>query len=117
MPRSVSGKVKHKKTKNILKAAKGYRGAKSKLYRPAKQAVMKAGLYAFRDRRAKKRDFRGLWISRINARARMEGLSYSKFINGLEKAGVIINRKLLSDIAVNDDIAFRALVEKAKTSG
>jgi len=117
MPRSISGKVKHRKTRKVLKEAKGYRGAKSKLYRPAKQAVMKAGLYAFRDRRAKKRDFRALWISRINARARIEGLSYSKFINGLQEAGVIINRKLLSDIAVNDDIAFQALVEKVKSVG
>jgi len=114
MPRAVSGQVKHKRTKKILKNAKGYRGARSKLYRTAKEAVMKSGQYAYRDRKARKRDFRKLWIARINARARQAGLSYSTFIHGLGQAGVTINRKYLSDIAVNDDAAFDKLVELAK---
>ncbi len=114
MPRVHSGKVKHKRTKKILKSAKGYQGGRSKLYRTAREAVMKAGQYAYRDRRAKKRNFRKLWIARINARARASGLSYSMFMNGLQKAGVIINRKMLSDIAVHDDVAFDKLVELAK---
>ncbi len=114
MPRAGSGTVKHNRTKKILKSAKGYRGAKSKLYRTAREAVMKSGQYAYRDRKAKKRDFRNLWISRINARARMAGMNYSTFINGLNKAGVTINRKFLSDIAVHDDAAFDKLVEIAK---
>lgn len=114
MPRAGSGTTKHNRTKKVLKAAKGYRGARSKQYRTAKEAVMKAGLYAYRDRRNKKRDFRKLWISRINARARMAGISYSTFMNKLKKAGVTIDRKQLSDIAVCDDVAFDKLVEIAK---
>ncbi len=115
MPRAVSGVVKHKRTKKILKSAKGYRGARSKLYRVAKEAVMKAGLYAYRDRKARKRDFRKLWIARINAAARMYGLSYSRLIHGLNQAGVAINRKFLSEIAVRDPQAFEKIVEMAKT--
>ncbi len=111
MPRAGSGIVKHKRTKKILKLAKGYRGARSKLYRPAREAVMKAGLYAYRDRKAKKRDFRKLWIARINARARTFDMSYSTFIHGLKEAGVAINRKFLSDIATNDELAFEKLVQ------
>lgn len=111
MPRAISGQVKHKRTKKILKEAKGYRGARSKQYRTAREAVMKAGMYAYRDRKGKKRDFRKLWIARINARARVAGLSYSKFISGLDKAGVVINRKYLADIAVNDDTTFDKLAE------
>jgi large subunit ribosomal protein L20 len=114
MPRVGSGTVKHERAKKVLKSAKGYRGARSTQYRTAKEAVMKAGLYAYRDRRNKKRDFRKLWISRINARSRMAGLSYSQFMNKLKKAGVILNRKQLSDIAVRDDVAFDKLVEIAK---
>jgi len=114
MPRAVSGKVKHQRTKKILKLAKGYRGARSKQYRTAIEAVMKAGLYAYRDRRVRKRDFRRLWIARINAGARQYGLSYSNFIQGLKKAGIIINRKFLSDLATRDSEAFKAVVEKAK---
>ena len=113
MPRAISGQVKHKRTKKILKEAKGYRGARSKQYRTAREAVMKAGMYAYRDRKGKKRDFRKLWIARINARARVAGLSYSKFISGLDKAGVVINRKYLADLAVNDDAAFDKLAELA----
>ena len=97
-----------------LKLAKGYRGAKSKLYRVANQQVMKSLVYAYRDRRVKKRDFRKLWIARINAAARMNGISYSRLMNGLRLAGVDINRKLLADIALNDSKAFGQLVEMAK---
>ena len=100
-----------KKRRKILKLAKGYRGAKSKLYRIARQAVMKSGNYAFVGRKQKKRDFRKLWIARINAAARMNGLSYSKFMFGLKQAGINLNRKVLADMAVNDANAFNALCE------
>ena len=113
MPRAVSGPARHKRTKKILKQAKGYRGARSKLYRTAKEAVMKSGLYAYRDRKAKKRDFRKLWIARINAGAKQNGLSYSSFVHGLKESGVIINRKYLSYLATNDEVAFKKLVEIA----
>ena len=103
-----------KKRRKILKLAKGYRGAKSKLYRIARQAVMKSGNYAFVGRKQKKRDFRKLWIARINAAARMNGLSYSKFMFGLKQAGINLNRKGLADMAVNDANAFNALCEQAK---
>ena len=109
--RGVVAKARHKK---ILKKAKGYYGARSKVYRVAKQAVIKAGQYAYRDRRQRKRQFRALWITRINAAARVNGLSYSRFMNGLSKAGVEIDRKVLSDIAVHDAAAFAALAEQAK---
>lgn len=104
-------KVRHKK---ILKLAKGYFGAKSKLFRPANQAVMKSLMYAFRDRRARKRDFRRLWITRINAAARINGLSYSRFINYLKKSGISLNRKILADMAVNDAAGFTKLVSQVK---
>ncbi|CCJ32745.1 MULTISPECIES: 50S ribosomal protein L20 [Caloramator] len=104
----------HKKRRKIMKLAKGYYGAKSKLYRIAKQAVMKSLQYAYVGRKLKKRDFRKLWIARINAAARANGLSYSKFINGLKLAGVEINRKMLADLAVNDAAAFAELVNLAK---
>ena len=100
--------------KNIFKLAKGYFGAKSKNFRIANQAVMKSLVYAYRDRRARKRDFRKLWITRINAAARMNGLSYSKFMNGLKKSGIALNRKMLAEMAVNDAEAFAQLVEKVK---
>ena len=99
-----------------MKAAKGYFGARSRVYRVAVQAVTKAGQYAYRDRRQKKRQFRQLWIARINAAARQNGLSYSRLINGLKKASIEIDRKILSDIAVHDKMAFTALVEKAKAA-
>ena len=102
-----------KKRRKILKLAKGYWGAKSKLYRVARQAVMKSGMYAYIGRRRKKRDFRKLWIARINAAARMNGLSYSKFMYGLKRSGVTLDRKVLSEIAVSDSAAFKALAEKA----
>lgn len=115
MPRARSGVVTRKRHKKILKLAKGYRGSRSKLYRVANQAVMKALVYSYRDRRQRKRDFRKLWIARINAAARNNGLTYSRFINGLRQAGVDINRKMLADIAVNDREAFSRLVEMAKS--
>lgn len=105
-----------KKRRKILKLAKGYFGSKSKLYRVARQAVMKSLSYAYVGRKAKKRDFRKLWIARINAAARMNGLSYSKFMNGLKKAEITLNRKVLADMAVNDAHGFAALCEKAKAN-
>lgn len=114
MARVKSGVRKRAKHKKILKLAKGYFGAKSKLYRVANEAVMKSLSYAYRDRKQKKRDFRRLWISRINAAARMNGLSYSKFMNALKKAGITLNRKVLADMAVNDAAVFKLLVEKVK---
>ena len=103
-----------KRRKKILKLAKGYRGAKSKLFKTANQAVMKSLSYAYRDRKQKKRNFRQLWIARINAAARMNGVSYSKFMNGLKTNGIEINRKMLAEIAVSDPAAFTKLVEKVK---
>ena len=103
-----------KRHRKVLKLAKGYFGAKSKLFRTANQAVMKSLVYAYRDRKAKKRDFRKLWIARINAACRMNGLTYSKFINCLKIAGIDLNRKILADMAVNDAAAFATLVEKVK---
>ena len=109
--RGVVARAAHKK---VLKQAKGYYGARSRVYRVAVQAVTKAGQYAYRDRRQRKRQFRQLWIARINAASRQNGLSYSRFINGLKKASVEIDRKILADIAVHDKNAFTALVEAAK---
>ncbi|AEG60705.1 50S ribosomal protein L20 [Desulforamulus ruminis] len=114
MPRAKSSVVSRNRHRKILKLAKGYRGSRSKLFRVANQAVMKALFYAYRDRRQKKRDFRKLWIARINAATRMNGLSYSRFINGLKKAGVEVNRKMLADLAVHDAQAFSQLVQVAK---
>ena len=103
-----------KRRKKILKLAKGYRGAKSKLYKTANQAVMKSLVYAYRDRKQRKREFRQLWIARINAAARMNGISYSQFMNGLKKNGIEINRKMLSEIAISDPASFTKLVEKVR---
>ena len=116
MPRVKRGVTAHARHKKILKEAKGYYGARSKVYRVAKQAVIKAGQYAYRDRRQKKRQFRALWITRINAAARQNDLSYSRLINGLKKAGVEVDRKMLADIAYHDDAAFAALAEQAKAA-
>lgn len=102
--------------KKILKLAKGYWGGKSRSFRVANQAVMKSLVYAYKDRKAKKRDFRKLWITRINAAARINGMSYSKFINGLKTAGVELNRKVLADMAVNDALGFSQLVALVKTA-
>ncbi len=111
--RSVTSRAKHKKT---LGKAKGYYNARRKNIKAAKQAVMKAGQYAYRDRRDKKRDMRGIWIARINAAARLSGLSYSRFMNGLKRAKIELDRKVLADIAVFDKAGFAALAEKAKAS-
>ena len=111
--RGVTARARHKK---ILAKAKGYYAARSRTYRVAKQAVIKAGQYAYRDRRQKKRQFRALWIVRINAEARNNGLSYSKLMNGLKKAAITIDRKVLADIAMHDKAAFAAIAAQAKTA-
>jgi len=109
--RAMNARKKHKK---ILKLAKGFRGARSKLYRPANEFVMKALAHAYKGRKLKKRDFRKMWIARINAATRINGLSYSKFMNGLKKSDITINRKMLSEMAINDPAGFAQLVEVAK---
>ena len=114
MSRVKRGVTAHARHKKILKKAKGYRGARSKIVRVAKQAITKAGQYAYRDRRQRKRQFRALWITRINAGAREHGLSYSLFMNGLKKAGIEVDRKILADLAVNEKAGFAALVVQAK---
>lgn len=114
MPRVKRGNKRRKRRKKILKLAKGYFGTRSKLYRPAKQQVMKSLNYAYRDRKQKKRNFRKLWITRINAAARQHDLSYSRFIHGLREAEVDINRKMLAELAVNNEDEFADLVELAK---
>jgi large subunit ribosomal protein L20 len=116
MARVKRGVVAGRRHKKVLKKAKGYYGARSKVYRVAKQAVIKAGQYAFRDRRAKKREFRALWVQRINAAARLNGLSYSRLIAGLKKACIEIDRKALADLAVHDAAAFGAVAEQAKAA-
>ncbi len=116
MPRVKSNVVRLKRKKQIMKAARGAFGARSKLWRPAKETVERGWRYAYRDRRNKKRDFRRLWITRINAAARIHQLSYSVFINGLHKAGVEIDRKVLADLAVHDAEAFGVLAEKARSA-
>ena len=113
----VKGAMMTRKRRNkVLKLAKGYWGAKSKHFKMAKQAVMKSGNYAFAGRKQKKRDFRRLWIARINAQAKVNGMNYSTFMNGLKKAGITLNRKMLSEIAINDAAGFTALTEKAKAA-
>lgn len=116
MPRVKRGVVARRRHKKVLKQAKGYYGARSRVFRVAKQAVIKAGQYAYRDRRQRKRQFRALWIARINAAARINGLSYSRFIAGLKKASIEIDRKVLADLAVYEKEVFAAIVEKAKAS-
>jgi len=116
MPRVKRGVVAHRRHKKVLKQAKGYYGARSRIFRVAKQAVTKAGQYAYRDRRQRKRQFRSLWITRINAQSRANGLSYSRFINGLKKADIALDRRVLADLAVHDKPAFAAIVEQAKAS-
>ncbi len=111
--RGVTARARHKK---VLDAAKGYRGRRSRVYRVAKQAVMRAGQYAYRDRRNKKRVFRALWITRINAASREHGLTYSKFINGLKRAEIGLDRKVLADMAVMDKAAFAAIVNQVKAT-
>lgn len=116
MARVKRGVVTRKAHKKVLKAAKGYIGSRHKQFTTANQAVIKAGQYAYRDRRQKKRQFRRLWIARINAAARINGMTYSRFINGLSKAGIEVDRKVLSDIAIHDAQAFSVIAEKAKTA-
>lgn len=116
MARVKRGVIARRRHNKVLKAAKGYYGARRKVFRVAKQAVIKAGQYAYRDRRNKKRNFRRLWIARINAAARMNGMTYSRFIDGCNKAGFAVDRKVLADIAVHDAAAFTAIAEKAKAA-
>ncbi|RLA08025.1 MAG: 50S ribosomal protein L20 [Gammaproteobacteria bacterium] len=111
--RGVTARARHKK---VMKLARGYRGARSRVYRVAVQAVTKAGQYAYRDRKQRKRQFRSLWIVRINAAARDNGLSYSRLINGLSKAGITVDRKILAELAVNDPQAFTSVAEQAKAA-
>ena len=116
MARVKRGVTSHAKHKKILKAAKGYRGRRKNTIRIAKQAVEKANQYAFRDRKRKKRTFRALWIQRINAAVRPFGLNYSKFIDGMAKAGIVVDRKVLSELAITEPAALQAIVEKAKAA-
>lgn len=114
MSRVKGGTTAHARHKKIVKAAKGYYGRRKNCFRTANQAVEKAGQYAYRDRRNKKRDFRRLWIQRINAAARLHGMTYSVFMGGLKKAGIEIDRKVLSDIAIHDEAAFKAIADQAQ---
>ena len=116
MARVKGAMMTRKRRKSVLKAAKGYWGAKSKHFKMAKEAVMKSGNYAFIGRKLKKRDFRSLWITRISAQAKVNGINYSRFTCGLKKAGIDLNRKMLAELAVSDKEAFAALVEKAKAA-
>ena len=114
MARVKGGIMSHKRSKKVLKLAKGYYGARHRLFRTAKQAVMKSGRYAFIGRKQKKREFRKLWITRISAGCKMNGMNYSTFMNGLKKSGVTLNRKMLSEMAIHDAAGFTALCEQAK---
>ncbi len=116
MARIKGAMMTRKRRKKVLKLAKGYFGAKSKLFKTAKEAVMKSGQYAYIGRRQRKRDFRRLWIARINAAAKLNGMNYSNFMNGLKKAGIVMNRKMLAELAVSDAAAFTALTEQAKAA-
>ncbi|MCD5323809.1 MULTISPECIES: 50S ribosomal protein L20 [Pontibacillus] len=116
MARVKGGTVTRQRRKRVLKLAKGYYGSKHALFKTAKQQVMKSGQYAYRDRRQKKRDFRKLWIARINAAARMNDISYSRLMHGLKLAGVEVNRKMLADLAVTDEKGFAALANQAKAA-
>lgn len=116
MPRVKRGVTARRRHKKVLEQAKGYYGARSRIYRVAKQAVTKSGQYAYRDRKAKKRTFRQLWIARINAQSRAEGITYSQLIAGLKKSGIELDRRVLADMAMNDKVAFTQVVEKAKAA-
>lgn len=116
MPRAKSSVASRARRKKVLKAAKGYYGARSRTFKVAKQAVIKAGQYAYRDRRQRKRQFRALWILRINAAARQHGLSYSRFVAGLKKAAIDVDRRVLADLALNERDAFATLAERAKAA-
>ncbi len=117
MPRVKRGVTTHRRHRKILSQAKGYRGRRKNVFRVAKQAVIRAGQYAYRDRRQRKRQFRALWIVRINAAARLHGMSYSRFMSGLKKAGIELDRKVLADMAVFDEAAFAELAAAARASG
>jgi large subunit ribosomal protein L20 len=116
MARVKRGVTAHRRHKKILRQAKGYYGARSRVFRVAKQAVIKAGQYAYRDRRVKKRTFRSLWITRINAQARAEGITYSQLIAGLKRANIQLDRRVLADLAVHDKAAFASIAEQAKAA-
>ena len=116
MVRAHSSVTTRRRRKKVLKQAKGYRGSRSKLYKTAKETLIRALVFSYRDRRVRRRDFRRLWITRIGAATKLNGLSYSRFINGLSKAGVRLDRKVLADIAVRDEAGFTALVEQAKAA-
>ena len=116
MARVKRGVQAHRRHKKILKLAKGYYGARSRVFRVAKQAVIKAGQYAYRDRRVKKRNFRALWITRINAQSRSEGITYSRLIAGLKKANIALDRRVLADLAIHDKSAFAVIVNQAKAA-
>jgi len=116
MPRATNAAASRRRRKKIIKEAKGFRGRRSKLFRYAKNAVMKARVYAYRDRKTRKRNFRMLWQLRINAAARAHGLTYSRFMEGLKAAGILVDRKILADIAVTDEAAFKAIFDQAKTA-
>ena len=114
MPRAVDGTRRLQRRKKLLKRAKGYWGRRSKIFKHAKETVIRAGVYSFRDRRAKKGEFRSLWITRLSAACRAEGIGYSRFMHGLKLAGITLNRKLLSNMAIEDPTAFKAIVEASK---
>ncbi|MEE9295570.1 MAG: 50S ribosomal protein L20 [Phycisphaerae bacterium] len=116
MSRARAGAARHRKKVRILKAAKGYRGGRSKLYRTAKEAITRAGAFAYRDRRARKRDFRQLWVTRLSAACRQRDIPYSRFICGIKAASISVNRKMLSEIAINDPAAFDVIVVIAKAN-
>jgi large subunit ribosomal protein L20 len=116
MPRATNSPASRARRKRVIKASKGYRGRRSKLFRYAKDAQMKAKYWAYRDRKTRKRSFRSLWIARLNAAVRAEGITYSRFIEGLKAAGVLLDRKVLADLAVQDIVAFKQIVEKAKAA-
>jgi len=116
MPRATNSPASRARRKRVIKASKGYRGRRSKLFRYAKDAQMKAKYWAYRDRKTRKRNFRSLWITRLNATVRAEGITYSRFIEGLKAAGIVLDRKVLADLAVQDIAAFKQIVEKAKAA-
>ncbi len=116
MPRATNSPASRARRKRVIKASKGYRGRRSKLFRYAKDAQMKAKYWAYRDRKTRKRNFRSLWITRLNAAVRAEGISYNRFIEGLKAAGIALDRKVLSDIALQDEAAFKQIVERAKSA-
>ena len=116
MPRATNSPASRARRKRVIKASKGYRGRRSKLFRYAKDAQMKAKYWAYRDRKTRKRNFRALWITRLNAAVRAEGISYNRFIEGLKEAGITLDRKVLSDLAITDEPIFKQIVEKAKSA-